>query len=133
MAFVIELTRLQPSQLYICSEKLDVVVHAASEGEPSDPVPVKELDGRLVMTDGHTRAVAAHLAGSATLEAEWDEDELDWDAYRECVRWCLEEGVLGVAALARRVVPGEEYETLWIARCHAMQAELDKKRRERPR
>ncbi len=133
MAFVIELTRLQPSQLYISREKLDIVTRAASVGEPSDPVPVKELDGRLVMTDGHTRAVAAHLAGCMSLEAEWDEDELDWDAYRECVRWCLKEGVAGVAALALRIVPQEEYETVWIARCHAMQAELDRKRRGQPR
>ena len=42
MAFTIQLTRLLPSQLYICREKLDVVIRAASEGEPSDPVPVKE-------------------------------------------------------------------------------------------
>ena len=128
MTFTIQLIRLQPSQLYICREKLDVVTEAALRGEPSDPIPVKELDGRLVMTDGHTRAVAAHLAGRDTLEAEWDEDELDWDAYRECVRWCLEEGVSGVVALARRIVPVDEYERLWIARCHAMQAELDKRR-----
>ncbi len=132
MPFAIELTRLQPSQLYISREKLAVVIGAASSGEPPDPVPVKELDGRLILTDGHTRAVAAHLAGRVRVEAEWDQDELDWDAYRECVRWCLEEGVTGVAALALRTVSQEEYETVWIARCHAMQAELDRKRRERP-
>ncbi len=131
MAFTIELSRLQPSQLYINREKLSVVTDAASRGELFDPVPVKELDERLILTDGHTRAVAAHLAGQVEIEAEWDEDELDWDAYRECVHWCLEEGVSGVAALALRVVPGEEFETLWIARCHAMQAELDRKRRVR--
>jgi hypothetical protein len=85
-----------------------------------DPVPVKRLNDRIVMTDGHTRAVAAHLAGWDDVPVYWDEDELDMRAYAINIRWCDEEGVHDPVNLVKRIVSHKEYEHLWRKRCMEM-------------
>jgi len=119
-AFEIDIAKLQPSQLYVCDEKLAEVERSLAPGEALDPVPVKRLDGRLVLTDGHTRALAALRRGDRTIPVCWETGDLDWEAYRICVKWCLDEGIQTAADLRDRILPGEEYETLWIERCQAM-------------
>lgn len=100
-----------------------------SEREGSvGPLPMKELGGRTVLTDGHTRAFAAWQQGRTHIQADWDEDELDWAAYRVCVAWCVEAGVRTVADLARRVVGPDEYDLLWLQRCAWMQRALAERR-----
>jgi hypothetical protein len=120
------LDELQPSQLFISSEKLARVIRSLdSQGLGSlEPLPIKELDGRIVLTDGHTRAFAAFLRGLVEVPVSWDEDELDWEAYRICVVWCQEAGVLNVVDLADRILGPEDYELLWHERCRQMQQEL---------
>jgi hypothetical protein len=117
---------LQPSQLFISSEKLARVLRGLdSRGLDSlEPIPVKELDGRVILTDGHTRAFAAFLRG-LDVPVYWDEDELDWEAYRICVAWCQEEGIHTVIDLADRILGPEDYELLWHRRCQQMQRELE--------
>jgi GNAT superfamily N-acetyltransferase len=114
--FLLPLSELQPSQLYISEGKLRLAREWRS-GSDMDAIPIKELDGRKVMTDGHTRAVMAYLEGAQFVSCCRDEDALDWDAYRRCVKWCDDEGITGVAALAKRIVPHADYERLWLKRC----------------
>jgi hypothetical protein len=45
-----------------------------------DPIPVKYIDGKKVMLDGHTRAVAAYLAGWDSVPVYTDEDEINLNA-----------------------------------------------------
>jgi len=62
--------------------------------EPHDPVtpetlpplPIKKLGQDVILTDGHTRALAAHLQGWQEIRVYWDEDDLDWEAYAICVQ-----------------------------------------------
>lgn len=124
------LDQLQPSQLFICAEKLAAVERALDEvdGELKEPLPVKRLDGRTVLTDGHTRALAVLRAGAKTVSVSWEPDDLDWGAYRICVAWCLQAGVRAVGDLRTRVVPVQEYETLWLDRCRHMQEGLTRGR-----
>ena len=77
---------IQPSQFYISEEKLEQIRRWFKPGDLSgfEAVPVKELDGQVIFTDGHTRAYAAWLAGLERIPLVWDEDELDWEAYRLC-------------------------------------------------
>ncbi|HOS79942.1 MAG TPA: ParB/Srx family N-terminal domain-containing protein [Anaerolineae bacterium] len=120
------LKALQPSQLYISVAKLAAV--AARWQPPSletlEPIPIKALDGRLVLTDGHTRAYAALRHGFTEIPIVWDEEALDWDAYRICVAWCLEAGITTVMDLAERLLTAEDDEVLWHERCRVMQATL---------
>lgn len=123
--FETPLIGLQPSQIWISEGKLRLVREwfDPARRESFDPIPVKRLGGRILMTDGHTRAVAAHLAGWESVPVYWDEDELDMRAYAADVAWCDGEGILSPVDLAARVVPHRDYERLWRKRC--MEMELD--------
>lgn len=127
---LLRLSDLQPSQLYVSQEKLNRIQRGFDPHRPQsiEPIPYKALDGLLVMTDGHTRAFAAHLAGIEIVPAYADPDDLDWEAYRICVRWCHSEGIHTIANLAGRVVNTEDYERLWHDRCRVMQSQLAEKR-----
>lgn len=113
------LTGLQPSQLYISAGKLRLVREWFDPADRFrfDPIPIKLHDGLYLMTDGHTRAVAAHLAGWESVPVYWDTDLLDMAAYAQDVRWCEAEGIRSVADLAGRVVLHKDYERLWRKRC----------------
>ena len=125
--FEIDLRELQPSQLYICSDKFAEVTQSSGE-HILDPVPVRRLCSKTVLTDGHTRAFAAFQAGHSMIAAYWETDELDWEAYEICVRWCVQDGIHSIADLAGRVVTADDYEELWYKRCRAMHQELQSKR-----
>jgi hypothetical protein len=124
--FFKSLNELQPSQLYISAAKLARVRRDFDPQRPASlaPIPIKALGGRVIMTDGHTRALAALLAGLAEVPVVWDEDDLDWEAYQICVDWCLAEGIRTVADLQDRVVLAAEYEVVWHQRCREMQRDL---------
>ncbi len=130
---LLPLHTLQPSQLYISAAKLATIESAWQPPrlETLTPIPIKALHGRIIYTDGHTRAFAAWRAGFSEIPVIWDEDDLDWEAYQICVEWCLEAGIRTVMDLAGRVLPHAEYEGLWHERCRVMQAGLEKERQAR--
>lgn len=120
MAFAVPIGDPQPSQLYVDAERLrEAVEWFAFDAPAYDPVPVVRLDGDLVLSDGHTRAFLAYLAGAEELEVvrDPDRDELNLALYRECVAWCRAESVTGVADLAGRVVSPATFRAEWIDRC----------------
>jgi len=125
-----KLMDIQPSQLFISSEKLSRVREQFDPLKPKrlQAIPVKKLRDHVIMTDGHTRAFAAYEAGLSEVRVFWDEDELDWEAYEICVQWCEEAGIHTIADLQGRVVSAEEYELLWVKRCQAMHQCLERKR-----
>ena len=120
--FRFPITSIQPSQLFVSEGKLRNVREwfDPSGAENFDPIPLKELCGKLVMTDGHTRAVAAHLAGWTDIPVYMDTDELDWNFYETNVKWCEEAGIHTPAALAEHIVSHKDYEHLWRRRCMEM-------------
>lgn len=126
----LKLKDLQPSQFYISEKKLREVEAWLDPADLSAfaPIPVKLLDGLPVMTDGHTRAVAALRAGLEAVPLCRDEDDLDWDMYRACVKACRERSILSPTALAGRILPEAEYREKWDAWCDEMQAEVARRR-----
>ena len=124
--FLFPLANLQPSQLYISEAKLARIL--ARWQPPTlntlEPVPIRQLNGRVIYTDGHTRAIAAYRSGFDEVPVNWDEDELDWEAYQICVDWCLDKGIRTIADLGGRIITPEQYEVLWHDRCRVMQTEL---------
>ena len=129
--YFLPLRDLHPSQLYISAEKLEKVRawFRPDQLMGFDPLPVARDGHRLYLTDGHTRAVAAWLAGLEMIPVMDETDALDWEAYQICLRWCDEEGADTIENLARRVISPQEYDRLWNSRCDQMQQELEKKRR----
>ena len=121
---------LQPSQFYISEKKLREV---RSWFRPDDlsgfePIPVRILGGVPVMTDGHTRAAAALLAGLESVPLCRDRDDLDLEMYRRCVDECRRRQVVSPGDLVSRVVPEEEYREKWDRWCDRMQEEVLKTR-----
>ena len=125
-----KLKELQPSQFYISKKKLEDIKRWINPADLSnfEPIPVKQLDGKLVMTDGHTRAVAAIRFGLDYVPLVWDEDELDWDMYRACVNACQERSVFSPADLQMRIISEEDYREKWDKWCDNMQAEIIRRR-----
>ena len=115
---------IQPSQLYISSEKLNEVMKAI------DPIPIKKLGSRIIFLDGHTRAFAAFLHGFPMIPVYWEDEELDWNAYAICVEWCKKEGIRTIADLRGKAVSQKDYEILWYRRCEEMQQDLAKRQQE---
>ena len=115
----------------VCVEKLAQVQERwpAIDAHTFPPIPVKRLGDRVVMTDGHTRALVACLSGLSQIRVYWDEDDLDWEAYEICVAWRQADGVRSIADLKDRVVGEEYYERLWHRRRRAMHRELADDRR----
>jgi len=129
------LADLHPSQLLVSAEKLRGVLDwwDADDPEP-EPLPYLKpvedvgldpgtLDsGRVVLADGHTRALAAVLSGAETVPIVRDPDreELSMDIYSACLGWCVEEGVRRPADLVGRVVSDDRFRTEWVERCQAL-------------
>jgi len=121
--FSVPIDAVRPSQLYVDGLKLSLVTQWFDFADPNyDPLPVREVSGEWILTDGHTRAFVAHLAGAERLRVVRDTDYLPMDVYRTCLDWCDEAGVTEIADLTGRVLSHDDFEENWIVRC---QAELD--------
>ncbi len=129
-ATLVDLALLQPSQLYLSAERLEQILAWIKSVNPDElkPLPVKELDGHLMLTDGHHRAYAFHSLGYKQIKVIPDPDELDWKAYRICVQWCLEDGIESVIDLESRIVNEEDFDLLWNKRCDELHQFLEEQR-----
>ena len=117
---------LQPSQFYISQAKLSNIQAWFHKDDLSnfEPLPVKVLDGIPILTDGHTRAVSAILAGLESVPLVYDEDELDWNLYCYCVEQCKQRGIHSPYDLVDRIISANEYEEKWIGWCDQINSKL---------
>ena len=122
---------LQPSQFYISQVKLSNIQAWFRKDDLSnfEPLPVKVLDGIPILTDGHTRAVVAILAGLESVPLVYEEDELDWNLYRYCVEQCTQKGIHSPYDLVDRVISACEYEEKWINWCEQISSKLQQKQK----
>ena len=102
---------LQPSQFYISQAKLSNIQAWFCKDDLSNfkPLPVKILDGIPILTDGHTRAVSAILAGLESVPLIYEEDELDRKLYRYCVEKCKQNGINSTYDLVYIIISSNEY------------------------
>ena len=122
---VLRLDSIQPTQLYINASKLATLEAAYPPGTETsmEPVPVTQMHGKVVYTDGHTRAFLLWKRGIETIDAIWDDTELNALVYETCLCWCEDEQVFTIADLNGRVLDDETYQQAWIARCQAIEHE----------
>jgi hypothetical protein len=127
--FTLPIEAIQPSQLYLNGRKLALVTEWFDFAEPNyDPLPLRRVtqergDETWMLTDGHTRAFVAHLAGADELRVVRDTDDLLMGVYRQCVEWCEDEGVTEVGDLAGRVLNADEFEARWVERCQEIESD----------
>ena len=126
----LNLRDIQPSQFYISEEKIRAILLWFNKDDLSTfaPIPVKKLNGRIIFTDGHTRAWVAHTAGLETGPFVWDEDDLDWEAYQMCVDACIKRNVRTVADFEGRILSGNEYRQKWAGWCDRLHETLEQRR-----
>jgi hypothetical protein len=118
------LSDVRPTQLYLSGEKVAAAMAWFDFDDPNyDALPAFEYEGEWYLSDGHTRAFLAYLAGASEVRVERDEavhEEYDFDVYEAAIEWCEDEGVDRINDLAGRVVEPDTFENVWIARCHAV-------------
>jgi len=126
-----ELSSIQPSQLYISSKKLDSIMKSLEQGKSAlvEPIPIKKLGNQVIFVDGHTRALAAFLLDLSAVPVYWEDEELDWEEYEICVEWCKKEGIHTISDLKHRIVSHRDYQVLWLNKCRKMQQDLEARRK----
>ncbi len=120
--FQVNLLDVQPSQLFINRGKYDDVERRFQRGEftADHPFPVMKINGQMVFTDGHTRALVLWAHGISQIRVAWDEDDLDLDTYQVCVRWCEQAGIRRICDLKDRLLDPVAFSQLWIQKCNAV-------------
>lgn len=128
LGFYLQIQELQPSQLFLSELKIKRNEQWLTNKEVTyEAIPIIELDGKVVMTDGHTRTYILSKLGVKEIKVAWDLDALDLVAYREYLNWCEIAGIQTVNDLEHRILSAEEYEVLWIGKCQSWQNELEYK------
>lgn len=120
-------TDLGLSQIYLSQQKLDQIQKWFNPNhlENFQPLPVHDFgNNRLTLTDGHTRAFAAYIAGLDRIPVIYDLDEIitcptGQVLYSNDIIWCERFGLHSVADLKGRILPPDLYQTLWNQRCDA--------------
>ncbi|MFX1378285.1 MAG: hypothetical protein ACFFA4_04255 [Promethearchaeota archaeon] len=129
-SFKLNYKEIQPSQLYISKEKLEKIKEKFKSKDLStlDAIPIKKMGKEIFYTDGHTRAFATYQAGFEEIPVIWEDEELDWEMYEICIKWCKDSGIYSIADLSNRIVDQKEYEILWYKRCDDLHKKLTLKR-----
>lgn len=106
------LSILQPSQFYVCRQKLDSIENYMTENEIYIPVAI--IDEEYVVLDGHTRLRFLH--DNNVKMANCYIDEYD-DSIRDFVYFAKEQNIRQVKDLA--ILEEEMYKELWHNFCDA--------------
>lgn len=120
--YEVSLAKLQPSQLYICKEKLQSVTAWLQTSASYDEVilSVMNINNQLILLDGHTRAYALWCMGITSVLVNEENDLTDWQGYQTCVSWCQEAQIYQIKDLHNRMLSQSDYENLWIKRCNSI-------------
>ena len=102
--FYFNIEKIQPSQLYLSDRKINEILKLTRNSglDVLQPLPIKELNNEIILTDGHTRAYILWLNGIEEIKVIWEDEDLDWDLYTICVKWCKEAGIYTIANLKNR-------------------------------
>ncbi|PEY44415.1 hypothetical protein CN354_00955 [Bacillus cereus] len=117
--FLLDLSQIQPSQLFLNEAKIYKLQQSFSPQKilTNSPLPIKQLDDRIIFTDGHTRAYMHWLANIKQIPVYWDEDPLHYELYRLCVEWCTIQNIFHIGHLHKRILPAFQYKLEWIQKC----------------
>lgn len=123
----VDVRELGISQLYLSQRKLNDI---QKWFDPTNlinfqPLPVHDFgNGRLTLTDGHSRAFTAYKAGMKKIPIIYDWDEIvtaptGQMLYKNDIVWCERFGLRSVCDLKNRIVSNEMYQKVWNDRCDA--------------
>ena len=108
--FSADIAELGISQMYLCEERVLGVEKWFDMAKLGEYVlPVFDFgNGRLTLTDGHSRAFVMLKNGAKSVAVELDNDEmitseLGQRLYKRDIEWCGTRGLFGIADLAGRM------------------------------
>ena len=124
--FYFNIEKIQPSQLYLSDKKINEALNLFQNSglEVLQPLPIKELNNEIIFTNGHTRAYVLWLNGIKQIKVIWEDEDLDWELYIMCVKWCKEAGVQTIADLKDRIIDHKSYKVKWIKKCEDLEKKL---------
>jgi hypothetical protein len=115
---LMNLDRIQPSQLYINSSDLAQFIKDVKRpyldfvGE----IKVKQINGDFVYADDHIKPFAAYFLGMTEVKINCLEESSGDAELKKRVDWCRKDGIRTIADLRRRVVSSDDYINLWQSR-----------------
>ncbi|WP_295475801.1 hypothetical protein [uncultured Subdoligranulum sp.] len=117
-------TDLGISQLYLNGSKLKNIQKWFDPNNMNlcAPLPVHDFgDGRLTLTDGHSRAFLAYRHKTRVPIIYDGDDIVTGDEgqllYKNSIVWCRRLNLQTVADLENRIVDDSSYQSLWVDRC----------------
>jgi len=124
--FFMDILAIQPSQLYLNEKKVSSIIENFDENyiDSMEPVPIKKMDEKVFFTDGHTRTFVLWQKGYKKLKVQWEDEDLDWELYRICVKWCEDENIYTIADLKTKIIENDRYQIDWIQRCQNLYFKL---------
>ena len=113
------------SQIYLNEDKLNNIRNWLDPTDLSNfaPLPVHDFgNGRLTLTDGHSRAYLAYTMGIYKAPIVYDLDDIVTSAtgqmlYNNDIAWCKRFKIHSVLDLKDRIISDSVYNDLWIDRC----------------
>jgi hypothetical protein len=126
---VINISDLGFSQIYLSSIKVKKIEKWFDKSLKNfKPIPVRDFNGngRLTLTDGHTRTYIAWLNGIKELPAIYDRDEelvannISSEMYLNCIMWCKRLKIDKISDFSDRILSGKDYKNLWNRRCERL-------------
>lgn len=121
---LIDIEKIQPSQLFINRSKLDMIKqnYCTTNVEEIPPIPIIHLNEEYIYVDGHTRAFYLWSRGEKKiLTYIYTENDIDLREYEIFVNWCKEENIRKISDLELRIIENYDYEKRWIKRCESLQ------------
>ena len=123
--FEAEIKDLGLSQIYLNRKKIDAVEkwYCIRKTDEYEPLPVYDFgDGKLTLTDGHSRAFVAYKLGIQKVRVQYDHDEtvtgtIGQKLYRQTLIWCKRFSIDAIGKLEDRIISNEDYAFYWIERC----------------
>ncbi|MEW6713178.1 MAG: hypothetical protein AB1403_25380 [Candidatus Riflebacteria bacterium] len=113
--FSVRIDQLQPSQTYISQARLDNISRHVQF--LSRPVPVRKINGRLCIVEGHERCFALHSMGETNVQAYLDsKPSPEESCFKQMVKYAADSGIASIADFEDRILNPAEFRVLWLAK-----------------
>lgn len=111
--FSARIDQLQPSQTYLSRARLNNISRHIQF--ISKPLPVRLIDGRLCIIEGHERCFALYSLGEKNVQVYIDNRPIPSDEnFQRMVKYAEESGIVSMADFEDRIVEPSDFRVLWL-------------------
>ncbi len=111
--FSVRIDQLQPSQTFISQARLSNISRHVQF--LSRPVPVRLIDGRLCVVEGHERCFALYSLGEKNVSVFIDDREKpSEEIFKRMVKFTEDSGVASIQDFEERILQPVDFRALWL-------------------